>query len=338
VARTTVSHALSGKRPVALETRERVLAAVRELGYQPNVAARSLTSRRIHTVGLALPLDFYEDTLPEGPFFGFIAHAADQLGHHDHKLLCLISHESEPAELVRLAQSGYVDGLLLLQVRYTDPRVAPLRDAGVPFVTIGRPHDTTGLACVDADLTAAAEIAVGHLVDLGHRRIAFLTAFRNGAPVYGFQYHALTGFERARRLHNLCSDQQHFLTYDPAHGPHAALGALIDDPDGPTGLITTTDIEAAAALQVLSAHGQSVPADLSLITLGDSMLMELAHPPVTAIRFSVAEETCAAVDLLMDILTGAQPGCQQRIIPVELLPRYSTRAISNQPSAISHQP
>ncbi len=338
VARTTVSHALSGKRPVAPETRARVLAAARDLGYQPNAAARSLTSRRMRTVGLALPLDFYEDTLPEGPFFGFIAHAADRLGHHDHKLLCLISRESDPGELVRLAQSGYVDGLLLLQVRYADPRVAPLRDAGVPFVTIGRPYDTMGLTCVDADLAAAAELAVGHLVDLGHRRIAFLTAFRDGAPVYGFQYHALAGFERARQLHNLGSDQQHILTYDPAHGPRAALCALVDDPDGPTGLITTTDIEAAAALQILSAHGQSVPADLSLVTLGDSMLMELSQPPITAVRFPVAEETRAAVDLLMDILTGAQPGCRQRIIPVELLRRHSTRAISDQQSAISHQP
>ncbi len=327
VARTTVSHALSGKRPVAPETCARVLAAAHELGYQPNAAARSLTSRRMRTVGLALPLDFYEDTLPEGPFFGFIAHAADQLGHHDHKLLCLISRASDPAELVRLAQSGYVDGLLLLQVRYADPRVAPLRDAGVPFVTIGRPHDTTGLACVDADLEMAAEIAVGHLVNLGHRRIAFLAAFRDGAPVYGFQYHALAGFERARRFHNLCVDPDHILAYDPACGPHKALRALLDDPDSPTGLVTTTDVEAAAALRVLAAHGQSVPADLSLVTLGDSMLMELSHPPVTAVRFSVAEETRTAVDLLIELLTGAQPGCRQRIIPVELVRRHSTRRV-----------
>jgi len=338
VARATVSHALSGKRPVAPETRARVLTAVQELGYQPNAAARSLTSRRMRTVGLALPLDFYEDTIPEGPFFGFIAHAAEWLGHHDHKLLCLISRESDPAELVRLAQSGYVDGLLLLQVRYADPRVAPLRDAGVPFVTIGRPHDTTGLTCVDADLAAAAEMAVDHLVGLGHRRIAFLTAFYDGAPVYGFQYHALAGFERARRFHSLCLDRDHILTYAPECGPHKVLRALIDDPDGPTGLVTTTDVEAAAAVRILAAHGQSVPTDLSLVTLGDSMLMELSQPPITAVRFPVAEETRAAVDLLMDILTGAQPGCRQRIIPVELLRRHSTRAISDQPSAISHQP
>jgi len=332
VARTTVSHALSGKRPVAADTRERVLAAARELGYQPNAAARSLTSRRMHTVGLALPLDFYRDTLPEGPFFGFIAHAADRLAHHDYRLLCLISREPDPAELVRLARAGYVDGLLLLQVRLVDPRIAPLRAVGLPFVVIGRPRDTAGLICVDADLAAAADMAVQYLADLGHRRIALLTAFVDGAPVYGFQYHALAGFERAHRRYGLPPRPDYVLAYDPAHGPHAALRSLLagSAADGPTALITTTDLEAVMALHTLAECGRRVPDDVSLVTLGDSVLTELAQPPVTAVRFSVADETRAAADLLMGLLAGEQPPAHARIIPVELLPRHSTRNVSSQ--------
>jgi len=327
VARTTVSHTLSGKRPVAADTRERVLATARELGYQPNAAARSLTSRRMNTVGLALPLDFYRDTLPEGPFFGFIAHAADRLAHHDHKLLCLISREPDPTELVRLAQAGYVDGLLLLQVRLADRRIAPLRATGIPFVVIGRPHDTTGLICVDADLAAAAEVAVRYLADLGHRRIALLTAFHDGAPVYGFQNHALAGFERAHRRCGLPPRPDSVLAYDPAHGPRAALRSLLSasTADSPSALITTTDLEAATALHALAECGRRVPDDVSLVTLGDSVLTELAQPPVTAVRFSVADETRTAVDLLMALLVGEQPPRRAYIIPVELLPRRSTR-------------
>jgi len=343
VARTTVSHTLSGKRPVAADTRERVLAAVRELGYRPNAAARSLTSRRMRTVGLALPLDSYEGALPEGPFFGFIAHAADRLGHHGHKLLCLISREPDPADLVELAQAGYVDGLLLLQVRLHDRRVAPLRATGLPFVLIGRPHDAAGLVCVDADLAAAAGIAVRHLLGLGHRRIALLTAFQGGAPVYGFQQHALAGFESAYHRAGLPFGGDQILSYDPAEpacGPHAALrpllGSLSDSPGGGpaeegvagfTALITTTDLEAVVALRALAEQGRRAPDDLSLVTLGDSVLMELAQPPVTAVRFSVADETRAAVDTLMDLLAGEQPSRRELLVPVELLPRRSTRQL-----------
>jgi len=339
VARATVSHALSGKRPVAAETRERVLAAVRELDYHPNAAARSLTSRRIRAVGLALPLDFYGDALPEGPFFGFIAHAADRLGQHDHKLLCLISREPDPSELVQLARTGYVDGLLLLQVRLHDRRIAPLRATGLPFVLIGRPRDAGGLVCVDADMATAAELAVRHLAGLGHRRIALLTASGDDGPVYGFQYHALAGFERAYQTLNLPFDGGQILSYDPACGPHTALRPLLDDLSnnggesegsassaGFTALITTTDLEAAVALRLLAERGRRVPDDLSLVTLGDSVLMELAQPPVTAVRFSVGAETHAAVDALMSLLAG-DPSPHEQLIPVELLPRCSTRSI-----------
>ncbi len=108
---------------------------------------------------------------------------------------------------------------------------------------------------------------------------------------------------------------------------HRRHCALIDDPDGPTGLVTTTDIEAAAAVRILAAHCQSVPDDLSLVTLGDSMLMELSQPPISAVRFSVAEDTRIAVDLLLDEISSAQPGCWQRIIPVALRHRHSTQSV-----------
>ena len=328
VARATVSQALGGKRPVSAATRERVLAAVRELGYQPNATARSLALRQTRTIGLALPLH-PSGALPEGPFFGFIAGAADRLGQHDYKLLCVMSRDPRRDDVASLAGAGHVDGMLLLQVRRTDPRIAALRAAGLPFVAIGRPRDAAGLARVDADLARAATVAVDHLYALGHRKIALLTACVDGRPVYGFGYYALAGFRHAHRVHGLPFNHAQVLSYDPVDGPWAALPPLVDRGNGFSALITTTDYEAAMALHALASQGRCVPGDVSLVTLGDSVLTALAQPPITVVRFSVADETRIAVDMLIELLAGRQPQPLERIVPVELLPRGSTGPVSD---------
>lgn len=320
VARTTVSHALSGKRPVAAVTRARVLAAAAELGYQSNALARSLRERRTSIVGLSLPLDAPGRTLSHGPFSEFVATIADYLALCDYRLLCLVGHDPAAAELERLTRAGYVDGLLLLQVRLDDPRVAALRAVGLPCVAIGRTRDTTGLAWVDADLVAAGEIAVRYLAQLGHQRIAFLGA----RPLFGYQYHALAGFQSAHVSLNLPLDPAYILHIEQVSGLRDALTPLMTRSDGPTALITTTDLEAVMAMHVLLDHRVRVPEDVSIITLGDSVLAEMARPAITAVRFSVTAECQAAVDILLRLLSGHTIQPAGHLIPVDLAVRQST--------------
>lgn len=325
VARATVSQTLSGKRPVAAETRERVLAAVRDLGYHPNAMARNLALRQTRTVCLSLPLDRPDGTLPEGPYFQFIAGAAERLGANDYKLLCLISRKSQTDDVMRLARSGQVDGMLLLQVRRADPRMTALQAAGLPFVCIGRPRDQAGVVRVDADLTTAAMTAVDHLYGLGHRSIALTSAYQDGAPLYGFQYYALTGFRYAHHLHSLPFHHEQVLSYQPGADPRSALQPLLEKtagfPRACTALIATTDYEAVLALNLLSAHGRRVPEDFSIVTLSESALTTFAQPPFTAVSFSVPNETTLAVDLLVEMMAGQGTRILEHIIPVELVVR-----------------
>ncbi len=325
VARATVSQTLSGKRPVAAATRERVLEAVRDLGYHPNATARNLALRQTRTVCLSLPLDRPDGTLPEGPYFQFIAGAAERLGAADYKLLCLISRKSQTDDVIRLARSEQVDGMLLLQVRRADPRVSALQEAGLPFVAIGRPRDRAGVVRVDADLTTAAVTAVDHLYALGHRSIALTTAYQDGAPLYGFQYYALTGFRHAHHAHDLLFRHEQVLSYQPGDDPRTAVQPLVQGvrgfPRACTALITTTDYEAVLALNLLSAHGRRVPADFSIVTLSESALTTFAQPAFTAVSFSAPDETMLAVDLLVEMMAGQRPRLQEHIIPVELVVR-----------------
>lgn len=326
VNHTTVSHALSGKRPVAAATRDRVLAAVQQLGYHPNASARSLVSRQTRTVGLVAPLDSESQTLQESHFGQFITGVANRLGDHDYRLLCLVARHPDPSDVVRLVRSGQVDGMLLLQVRVDDARVAALRQERRPFVTIGRTGDPTGLVRADADFAVAAEIAVRHLAGLGHRRMAFLTTTERGRPVFGFQYHSLTGFRRAHRALGLHVHHSQVLGYDPAGSVEPALDPLLA-PGGPSALITSTPIEAVLAMRSLAGRGVRVPDNLSLVALGDTLVAELVQPPITAVRFSPADLTSLAVDLLVGILNGRPPARLEHLIPVELVARQSTQRV-----------
>jgi DNA-binding LacI/PurR family transcriptional regulator len=320
VARSTVSKALNGTRPVHPDTRERILAAVAELGYRPNATARNLRARRTRTVALSIPLDMPGRSLGHGPFAPILECIADRLNEHDYKLLCLVSRSPEADELVRLAREGYADGLLLLQIRLHDARLSALRAEGLPFVAMGRCEDQADIAWVDTDLEGAADLAVRHLLEGGHRRIAFLGA----QPIFGYQYHALKGFKRAHDLAGLPLRPDELLPYDPTTGVSAALQPFLQREDGPTALITSADLEAVEALHFFSVHGLRVPGEVALVTLGDSALTQLAKPSVTAVFYAIEDYCRSAVDLLIDLIEGKDPPRRQVLLPETLLQRDSS--------------
>ncbi|HVC80546.1 MAG TPA: LacI family DNA-binding transcriptional regulator [Chloroflexota bacterium] len=319
VARSTVSKALNGTRPVHPATRERILAAVAELGYRPNATARNLRARRTRTVALSIPLDIPGRSLGRGPFAPFLECIADRLNERDYKLLCLVSRSPEADELVRLAREGHSDGLLLLQIRLHDARLSALRAEGLPFVAMGRCDDQPDLAWVDTDLEGAADLAVRHLLEGGHRRLAFLGA----QPIFGYQYYALKGFKRAHEVAGLPLRPEDLLPYDPATGVQVALRPFLRD-DGPTALITTADLEAVEALHFFSEHGLRVPDEVALVTLGDSPLTQLAKPSVTAVLYAIEDYCRYAVDLVIDLIEGKDPPRRQILLPETLIQRESS--------------
>jgi DNA-binding LacI/PurR family transcriptional regulator len=328
VNHTTVSHTLSGKRPVAAATRERVLAAVRQLGYQPNATARSLVSRRTRTVGLVAPLDSHTPVLSNSSYAQFITSAADRLNAHDYRLLCFVARDADAADVIQLVRGGQVDGILLLQVRVDDARVTVLQEERLPFVAIGRPRHAAGVVRADADFANAAEIAVRHLVSLGHRHIAFLSVSQPGTSLLGYQHYGLAGFRRAHRALRLPLHRGYVLAHSPDGGVRAALAPLLRGDIEVTAMIATTPIEAVMAQHVLAEQGLRVPDHLSLVAINDSTLGELAQPPMTVVTFSPVELTCVAVDLLVGMLNGQQPAQLEHLVPVELVVRQSTRRIS----------
>jgi DNA-binding LacI/PurR family transcriptional regulator len=191
VSLSTASYALSGKRPISEATRQRVLQAAAELDFQPHAVGRALKSKRSRTIALLFPA-LYKG-ISEG-VLEFLTNAADAAGKHGYSFM-LSTSPPEDSEILRLMRRGFVDGLILMEVKLHDPRVAMLKERGYPFTLIGHCEDNSGISFVDFDFEHAVETAVDHLVSLGHRRIAFVNISRDLLEAgYGPAVRSLAGF------------------------------------------------------------------------------------------------------------------------------------------------
>lgn len=317
VSISTVSYALSGKRPVAPDTRRRIEEAVRELGYSPNAGARMLAGSRTQIFAITEPLrtDTHAPT-----HMAFVLATAVAARRHDYDIL-LLTDEQAQAGMSRVAANGLVDAILVLDVAPDDPRVALARQIATPTVFIGIPDDNDGLICVDLDFESAAAEAVDLLADAGHTSIGLVgqaeTAYLKSnfpprvrasvlarAAERGIEAaHATTGSKHANRA-----------------AARRAAGELLDD--GATALILHCSDEAhAAVLAELDARGLRSPQDVSLISVGASF--DTASLPVAIDSIPlVPEASCdLAVELALQMLgrDGPEPGL--RLIP----PVYSAR-------------
>ena len=161
VSRSTVSYALSNKRPISEETRQRIQNAIDELGFRPNATAKRLASReKSRNIGFVLPLVADEMT---GLELKFIAGASRTINQAEYSFILLAHPDRNPDNLLKFASSGLVDGFILMEVMLHDKRVEMLQKEGIPFVLIGRCEDNTGMSYVDVDIAQAMENSFQYL-------------------------------------------------------------------------------------------------------------------------------------------------------------------------------
>ena len=170
VSISTVSYALSGKRPVSEKTRLRIEHAVTALGYQPEAGARMLAGRRTNIFALTEPLRADTHAPTHMAFVLAAAVAARRRGYD----ILLLTDEQASEGMNRVAASKLVDAILVLDVAPDDERVAIARSMRTPTIFIGVPDDHDDLICVDLDFAAVGHIAVDRLADAGHRRVVLL--------------------------------------------------------------------------------------------------------------------------------------------------------------------
>lgn len=319
VSISTVSYALSGKRPIGEKTRRRVEAAIAELGYTPNAGARALAGRRTYILAVTEPVR--PDTYTPA-HMAFVLATATAARAYDYDVLLLTQDESLGG-LQRVTTSRIVDGIIVLDVLAQDERAELVRAMGVPAALVGIPDDTEGLACVDLDFGAAAELAVDRLADAGHRVVGLLghpeTVYARGSNFTVRFRDAFLAHAERRGL-----EARFAMPERTIPGVRAAMADLLGPDQNLTGLVMhCEDTIQMRALDILRENGLDVPGDVSAISAGSTFDTSTFTPPLDTIPLIPEQSTSRAVELTIAQITGDTER-RVELIPPTYVERGST--------------
>lgn len=298
VSRATVSRVVNGNDRVRAEAREAVEAAIEELGYVPNPAARSLVTRR--TDAIALVAAAGGQTFFEQPFFGGLVTAVDtRLAEAGKQLVLLMPSDDDSIQRARsYVIGGHVDGVLLTSLPEDDRLVDQLLVRTIPFVFCEH-AERDDVTSVSADNVGGARLAVEHLLGRGRSRIATITG--DAAQPYGRD--RLRGYRDALARAGVASDDALVAEGDfSADSARAAVARLVASGADFDGLFAASDVMALAAIEELRAQGRRVPEDVAVVGFDDLPIAEAGD--LTTVRQPVDEIGRLIAERLLDQLDG----------------------------------
>lgn len=327
VSQTTVSRALNGYPEVGERTRRRVLEAAHKHGYKPNSNARKLATGRAGAIGYVLPVGRNVDLDPH--FVEFLSGLGEHALSRDVDLsLTPSALERESEAYRRIAASRSVDGVYLSSMRNDDTRIALVRNLGIPFLAHGRAlQPAEGYAFLDIDNEGAFHDAARLLLQLGHRRLAFI----NGDTDFAFAVHRLNGVRRAIAEHGLPETAlvPHSAAMNEDNGYKLAMALFgnADPQTRPTGVLSASMFSTLGIVRAFNQLKLRMPDDVSIICHDDVfpfLKPESFSVPLTTTRSSIRAAGARVCERLVNIISGAETGCVQEIWPVELIVRAST--------------
>lgn len=321
VSPSTVSRVIADHPRISEATKQRVRAAMRELQYYPNAIARSLVRQRSQTIGVALSRS--AEAALSNPFFPEVLRGIGSVAQQERYTITLstaTSPEDEYAQCMELLRQRRVDGLILLTARSEDRLVQSLLEEGYPFVVIGRvPHED--VVCVNNDNIAAAYQATMHLVELGHRCIAFI----GGPPELIVSQDRLDGYRKALEESGIPYDADLVQVTDFSYemGRAAASSLIARRPDI-TAILAVDDMLALGGLAAAREAGMEVPRQLSVIGFNDTPVCPHVAPPLTSVSIPIFDLGVRAAEQLCALLDGESPRKRAVLLPASLVRRAST--------------
>jgi DNA-binding LacI/PurR family transcriptional regulator len=309
----TVSRVLNGSPAVRKETRQRVLVAIADLGYAPNPAARALSTGRTLSIGVIAPF-FTRPSVMER--LRGVSHVLANAGYQ--LVLFDIERPGQDSQSFRTLPGG-LDGVLSISLCPPLADLDRFEAAGTPVVLVDHPHEQ--LPSIHTDDVAGGRKATEHLLELGHRRIAFVGDFEHN--YHGFTSSAMrrAGYEQALTAAGL--DVEPELVRRAAHGRESAASLareLLCSHGPPTAIFAASDTQATGVLEAAEELEVDVPGDLSVIGYDDIELARYAG--LTTIAQPLEESGERGAELLLAALEGASIVGRQ--LPVELVVRFTT--------------
>ena len=318
-SRATVSRVINGSTRVAPEIRRAVQAAIEQIGYVPNRAARSLVTRKTDSIALVVR-EAVEFGVAD-PYLSTVVVAASQslVGTGMQLAVMMARNDDDHAKLGNYVRGGHVDGVILVSLHDDDPLPGQLARAGVPFVLGCRPWvPLPGTSSVDVDNLGGARAAAEHLLGRGRRRLAMVV----GPMDMTSSIDRLDGFRAAVREAGEAPPTIVYGTYTRESGAEGAREILRRFPEV-DGIFAANDLMAAGVLRALRATGRRVPDDVAVIGFDDVELSRHTDPPLTTIHQPIALQARTMVELLLARLEG-RPAEDAVVLPIELVIRGTT--------------
>lgn len=324
VSRATASRAVRGQALVAGATQQAIARAIKQLGYVPNQAARSLATRQANSIGVIVPEP--HTRLFDDPFFATtISGVAETLGRTEKHMVLFMADEGYRTKLERYLRGGHVDAALIVSHHDGDNLSALMEELRVPCMFVGRPRETASTGeysvanrFVDIDNVLGGRLATTHLVKRGCRRIATIT----GPMDIASARERLAGFRQVLAETELEPAGVYLGTFEPDSAREAAHRLLDECPEA-DGIFVASDLMAAATIGVLTQHGRSVPGDVGIVGFDDAEIASVTTPPLTTVTNPWRRLAVRATEMLLADLDDDRPMVGPIIIEPELVVRQS---------------
>ncbi len=313
VSQTTVSFILNDTpgSNIPQDTRERVLAAVRELDYRPNVSARNLRTQSTNLIGYGFddPAGVTSQPILDRFLYSAIL-SLEAAGYH---LLTFVAEQrTDTAAYLELYRRGQVAGFVLSNTNDDDPRIARLIEENIPFASFGRSDDAWSFPWVDVDGISGMAQVVEHLTAAGHRRIGLIT-WPEGSKAGS---HREQGYAAALAAAGITPDPAWLhrgenLVQTGAEGMAALLALPAER--RPTAVACVSDLIAVGVINTAAAAGLVVGRDVAVTGYDDSAMAQFLHPPLTSVRQPISEVGRTMVRLLLDRLSP-EPAAPEGIL------------------------
>lgn len=316
VSPSTVSRVINDKEYVREEIRERVKAIVQDKGYVQSHAARSMVMRRSFTVGIVIP-DLFN--MFQRQLFARIEHRLEEKGYRTMFIFVTWSAESEAACLRKL-KSESLDGVIMMHEVRNPSIYEYLQESSLPSVMCTFGAEAFSFPTVQVDERAAAEVAVSHLMEQGHRKIGLISGSH-----FSFSIQRAEGYHRVFELHGLEPKkawQTNVHTYSVDEGRRSMIRLLRQDP-GLTAVFAITDELAIGAMRALHEEGLKVPGDVSVAGFDDIDISAYTVPALTTIHQPIQEMGETTASILCDFIESGHAESMSHILPHQLITRES---------------
>ncbi|QSQ08660.1 HTH-type transcriptional regulator DegA [Koleobacter methoxysyntrophicus] len=321
VSIATVSRVLNKKDNVSDETKKRVLNAIKELDYVPNMVASALMTKKMFTLSLLIP-DI------SNPYFSEIARGVEDAAnnYNYNVIVCNTDYDlKKEAIYLNLLRQKSVDGFIVSSATYNDENICNFDHKKYPLVLLGREiegaEENKKIDIIVSNNVCGGYLATEHLIELGHRKIDLIL----GPKEIKVNQEREKGYRKALQDYEITVDENriHSGEFKIKSGYSKAL-EILQKKDRPTAIFAGSDVIAIGVLKAARVLGFKVPGDLSVVGYDNTILAEIADPPLTTINQQMYRMGYLAAEMLIKRLRGAKRPIQRIVFDTELVVRKSS--------------